>query len=63
MRENFSKLINANSEEIAFVPSTQIGESFVAGFRLVMVIGAGLALLSAVCAWLTLDASRFRSRR
>jgi len=40
-----------------------IGESFVAGFRLVMALGAGLALLSAVCAWLTLDASRFRSRR
>ncbi len=28
--ENFAKLINADPDEIAFVPSTQIGESFVA---------------------------------
>jgi EmrB/QacA subfamily drug resistance transporter len=31
-----------------------IGESFVTGFRLVMGIGAALAVLSAVCAWITL---------
>lgn len=31
-----------------------IEASFVAGFRLVMTLGACLALLSAVCAWLTL---------
>jgi EmrB/QacA subfamily drug resistance transporter len=36
------------------VVTQAIGESFVAGFRLVMAIGAGLAVLSAVCAWLTL---------
>ncbi len=35
-----------------------IGESFVAGFRLVMAIGAGLALLSAICAWIALDRRR-----
>jgi selenocysteine lyase/cysteine desulfurase len=28
--ENFARLINAGPEEIAFVPSTQIGESFIA---------------------------------
>lgn len=33
-----------------------IGESFVAGFRLVMAIAAGLALLSAVSAWIALGA-------
>jgi len=32
-----------------------IGASFIAGFRLVMALGAGLALLSAVCAWIALD--------
>ena len=31
--------------------------SFLAGFRLVVVLGAGLSLLSAVCAWLTLDSN------
>jgi len=30
VREYFAKLINADADEIAFVPSTQIGESFVA---------------------------------
>ena len=30
VRENFAKLINADVDEIALVPSTQIGESFVA---------------------------------
>jgi hypothetical protein len=34
--------------------SQAIGESFVAGFRLVMILAVVLALLSAVCAWLTL---------
>ena len=33
-----------------------VADSFVAGFRLVMLISAVLALLSAACAWLTLDA-------
>jgi hypothetical protein len=32
-----------------------VGESFVGGFRLLMALGAGLALLSAGCAWLTLE--------
>ncbi len=32
-----------------------IDESFVSGFRIVMLIASGLALLSAVTAWLTLD--------
>ncbi len=32
-----------------------IAGSFVAGFRLVIAIGVGLTLLSAVCAWITLD--------
>ena len=32
-----------------------VGEAFVGGFRLVMALGGALALLSAVCAWLTLD--------
>src|SRR5262249_38479446 len=30
VRENFARLINADPDEIAFVPSTQVGESFVA---------------------------------
>jgi selenocysteine lyase/cysteine desulfurase len=30
VRENFAKLINADADEIAFVPSTQVGESFIA---------------------------------
>src|SRR5262249_48198300 len=30
VRRNFAKLINADPDEIAFVPSTQIGESFIA---------------------------------
>ncbi len=38
-----------------------IGESFVAGFRLVMAIGAGLALLSAICASITLEGRRRRA--
>jgi predicted MFS family arabinose efflux permease len=41
--------------------SEAIGESFVAGFRVVMAIGAGLALLSAACAWFTLEAGTRRS--
>jgi hypothetical protein len=40
-----------------------IGESFVAGFRLVMAIGVALALLSAGFAWLTLDGGRQARRR
>src|SRR5262249_2607230 len=37
-------------------PVTQeIGESFVSGFRMVMALGAGLAVLSAIGAWITLD--------
>ncbi len=32
-----------------------IGSSFIAGFRFVMALGVGLALLSAICAWITLD--------
>jgi len=40
-----------------------IAASFIAGFRLVMAIGVGLSLLSAVGAWITLDgASRRRAR-
>jgi selenocysteine lyase/cysteine desulfurase len=30
VRESFAKLVNVDADEIAFVPSTQIGESFVA---------------------------------
>jgi MFS family permease len=33
-----------------------IPESFIRGFRLVVAVSAGLALLSAACAWLTLEA-------
>jgi EmrB/QacA subfamily drug resistance transporter len=40
-----------------------IDESFVNGFRLVMALGAALALLSAVCAWATLSSARPRSSR
>ena len=39
-----------------------IGESFVDGFRWVMALGAALALLSAVCAVLTLEGRRRSSR-
>jgi len=35
-----------------------IGDSFVAGFRWVMGIGAGLAVLSALCALLTIAPRR-----
>jgi hypothetical protein len=32
-----------------------VDESFLQGFRLVMVLGAALSVLSSVCAWLTLS--------
>ena len=44
--------VNAKEREAV---AHAIGESFIAGFRLVMVLGAVLALLSAVFAWLTLN--------
>ena len=44
----------ANEKQRAAV-SQAIGESFVAGYRIVMVMGAVLALLAAACAWLTLE--------
>ena len=34
------------------------GESFVAGFRRIMLLSAGLALLSALGAWLMIDGKR-----
>jgi MFS family permease len=40
-----------------------IDASFVSGFRLVMELGVGLALLSALCAWLTLDGASPRHDR
>ncbi len=40
----------------------EVGESFVGGFRLLMALGAGLALLSAACAWLTLEGRSIPSR-
>lgn len=42
----------------AFHGGQAIPEPFVHGFRMVMAIGAGLALLSALCAWLTLAGAR-----
>jgi len=39
-----------------------IGESFVAGFRWIMLLGAGLALLSALAALLLLDKSNLSAR-
>ncbi|MBE3558117.1 MAG: MFS transporter [Ktedonobacteraceae bacterium] len=50
-------------------PATQatlkkaIGEAFVSGFRLIMLICAGLALLSALCAGLTIEGRRAQSRQ
>jgi predicted MFS family arabinose efflux permease len=38
-----------------------VDESFIAGFRLVMAIATGLALMAALCAWIILPAER-RSR-
>jgi hypothetical protein len=38
-----------------------IGASFIDGFRLVMALGTGLALLSAACAWFTLEGGTRRS--
>jgi EmrB/QacA subfamily drug resistance transporter len=38
-----------------------ISESFVDGFRLVMALGAGLGVLSAVLAWMTLDRGQSRA--
>ncbi len=35
-----------------------INESFVAGFRLVMLVASGLALASAACAWLLIGGKR-----
>jgi len=43
--------------------SEAIGQSFIAGFRWVMVMGVILALLSAVSAWLILDRHGHRHRR
>ena len=40
-----------------------IGESFVTGFKRVMILGAVLALLSALCAWFTLEGKARRSAR
>jgi EmrB/QacA subfamily drug resistance transporter len=40
-----------------------IADSFVSGFRGVMLISALLALLSSACAWFTIDARRPRSER
>lgn len=40
-----------------------IAESFVAGFRLVMLIAAGLALVSAMCAWLMIEGKASSARR
>ena len=40
-----------------------ISESFIDGFRLVTALGAALALLSAVCAWVTLSSKRPQSSR
>jgi MFS family permease len=40
-----------------------IDASFVSGFRLVMELGVGLSLLSAVCAWITLDRGSARKPR
>jgi EmrB/QacA subfamily drug resistance transporter len=39
-----------------------IAESFITGFRLVMALGVALSLLSAVCAWITLDGAGSGSR-
>jgi EmrB/QacA subfamily drug resistance transporter len=38
--------------------SAAIGQSFVAAFRVAMLIGAGLALASSLCAWLTIPGKR-----
>jgi hypothetical protein len=43
----------ATSSQVESVKKA-IGESFISGFRLVMFIGAGLAVLSAFFAWFTL---------
>jgi EmrB/QacA subfamily drug resistance transporter len=40
-----------------------LDESFVAGFRLVMFIGAGLALLSALSAWLLIEGKGKRAKK
>jgi hypothetical protein len=39
-----------------------IHESFVAGFRLVMLVASGLAVASAACAWLIIEDNRRRDR-
>jgi hypothetical protein len=40
-----------------------LDESFVAGFRLVMFIGAGLALLSALSSWLMIEGKGKRAKK
>ena len=47
----------------AFHGGQAVAEPFVHGFRIVMALGAGLALLSAACAWLTLAGGRSGARR
>jgi EmrB/QacA subfamily drug resistance transporter len=42
----------------AFHGGRAIAGPFIGGFRFVMAMGAGLALLSAACAWITLDGRR-----
>ena len=39
------------------------GESFVAGFRRIMLLSAGLALLSALGAWLMIDGKKISVQR
>jgi hypothetical protein len=46
------------ASEVAAQVHRVVGEAFVAGFRTVMLIGAGLALASAISAWFLIDGRR-----
>lgn len=48
--------------QIAVAIKQVIGRSFVAGFRVVMLLSAALALLAAICAWLFIDGKSSRAR-
>jgi len=39
----------------AFHDGVAVAGPFIAGYRMVMALAAGLALLSAICAWISLD--------
>jgi hypothetical protein len=54
------KGLNSDQQQVL---KRSIDESFLSGFRWVMVISAGLALLSAISAWTMIEGKRPRSAK